>query len=89
MGAPIALRNIHFPESMADLEAARRRLIFEEFFLLQVLLALRRRANSHEARGIPFRVSIRRNCARIMAQIVPFQLTNAQQRAIARDRARI
>jgi ATP-dependent DNA helicase RecG len=81
VSAPKALRNIHFPETMADLEAARRRLIFEEFFLLQVLLALRRRANSHEARGIPFTVDPERLRADL-AEIVPFQLTGAQQRAI-------
>jgi len=81
VSAPTALRNIHFPETMADLEAARRRLIFEEFFLLQVLLALRRRANSHEARGIPFTVDPERLRADL-AEIVPFQLTGAQQRAI-------
>ncbi len=82
VSAEKALRNIHFPETMADLEAARRRLIFEEFFLLQVLLALRRRANSHEARGIPFTVDPEQLRADLAA-IVPFQLTGAQQRAIA------
>ncbi len=82
VSAPTAMRNIHFPESMADLEAARRRLIFEEFFLLQVFLALRRRANSQEARGIPFKVDSERLRADL-AEIVPFQLTGAQQRAIA------
>ena len=81
ISAQKALQNIHFPETMADLEAARRRLIFEEFFLLQVLLALRRRANSEEARGIQFEVDPERLRAD-MAEIVPFQLTGAQQRAI-------
>jgi ATP-dependent DNA helicase RecG len=81
ISAQKAVCNIHFPETMADLEAARRRLIFEEFFLLQVLLALRRRANSHEARGITFAVDPERLRADL-AEIVPFQLTGAQQRAI-------
>ena len=82
IGAQRAWRNIHFPESLADLEAARRRIIFEEFFHLQTLLALRRRANSHEAQGIPFRISLDR-LREELAQIVPFTLTGAQQRAIA------
>ena len=81
ISAQKALRSIHFPETMADLEAARRRLIFEEFFLLQALLALRRRANSHEARGITFKVDSERLRADL-AVIVPFHLTGAQQRAI-------
>jgi len=87
VGAPFAARNLHFPESMPDLEAARRRLIFEEFFLLQVLLAVRRRSQCHEAHGIRFEVSAEKLRAD-MAEIVPFQLTGAQQRAIgeiARD----
>ena len=87
IGAQSALRNIHFPESEEHLRQARRRLIFEEFFLLQTLLALRRRANSHHARGIAFKV----DSAKLhddLRQIVPFELTGAQKRAvgeIARD----
>ncbi|MCS6776835.1 MAG: hypothetical protein NZ557_09860, partial [Chthonomonadaceae bacterium] len=34
MGAQEALRQIHFPDSEAELVAARRRLVFEEFFRL-------------------------------------------------------
>lgn len=81
IGAQEAARNIHFPDSMAALEQARRRLIFEEFFLLQVLLALRRRANSYEARGIKFSLDPER-LQEDLSQIVPFQLTGAQQRTI-------
>jgi ATP-dependent DNA helicase RecG len=76
-----AVRGIHFPESIAALTEARRRLIFEEFFLLQLLLALRRRANSHQARGVAFRVDLPRVFEEL-AEIVPFALTGAQQRAI-------
>ncbi len=87
VGAQFAMRNVHFPDSMPDLEAARRRLIFEEFFLLQVMLAVRRAANSHETHGIRFEVSPEK-LRDDMAQIIPFQLTGAQTRAIgeiARD----
>lgn len=35
-------RNIHFPESWEALEIARRRLIFEEFFLLSCGMSLLR-----------------------------------------------
>ncbi|TEB14121.1 ATP-dependent DNA helicase RecG [Pelotomaculum sp. FP] len=37
-----ALASIHFPECREDLEKARRRFIFEELFLLQLGLAVRR-----------------------------------------------
>jgi len=33
-----ALRNVHFPADSALIEQARKRLIFNEFFLLQLLL---------------------------------------------------
>ena len=87
VGVQAALRNIHFPDSEEDLYAARRRLIFEEFFLLQTRLALKRRANSHDANGITFALDAGK-LRDDLRQIVPFELTGAQQRAIgeiARD----
>ena len=77
-----AYRNIHYPDSNEYLTAARHRIVFDEFFTLQCLLALRRRANSHLVAGIPMTVSLDKLWAEI-AEIVPFQLTGAQQRAIA------
>ncbi len=47
------LRQIHEPESDEWRQEARRRLVFEEFFYLQVALALRR-AETHAEVGIPF-----------------------------------
>lgn len=82
VSAQKAVWNIHFPESPPDLEAARRRLVFAEFFHLQTLLALRRRAHSREAQGISFEVSLERLRADLK-EIVPFTLTGAQQRTIA------
>ena len=41
-----ALRGIHTPDSMAEVEEARRRLRYEEAFVLQVTLAQRRRTAS-------------------------------------------
>ena len=76
-----AIRNIHFPETSAYKEAAHRRLVFEEFFLLQALLALRRRANSLEANGIAFNVDVAQ-LDETLKEIVPFELTNAQKRSI-------
>ncbi len=43
-GVADALHSAHFPESEEDLEAARRRLAFEELFLHQALLATRKRS---------------------------------------------
>jgi RecG-like helicase/REP element-mobilizing transposase RayT len=41
-----ALHEIHFPTTQAELEAARRHLVFSEFFAMQVLIASRRFATS-------------------------------------------
>ncbi|MCS6776891.1 MAG: ATP-dependent DNA helicase RecG, partial [Chthonomonadaceae bacterium] len=68
--------------SEAELVAARRRLVFEEFFRMQVLLAVRRHRNTRLMQGIPLRVDLDR-LRSSLKQIVPFELTGAQQRAIA------
>lgn len=83
-----AIQNIHFPDSESDRQSARRRLVFEEFFILQALLALRRRANSHDVQGIPFSTTLE-ELQQTLANIVPFTLTNAQQRAIAEVSANV
>ena len=51
-----AIRNIHFPLSFANLEKAYRRLVFEEFFVLQLALALRKKDIK--------RANFRKNCRR-------------------------
>ncbi len=81
-----ALRQAHFPPEETDLAAAQgratpahRRLIFEEFFLLQLALGMRRRAGDQERRP-PCAVTpeIR---ARLQ-ETLPFALTGAQRRAL-------
>ncbi len=44
-GVADALKAVHFPESEADVEQARKRLVFEELFLYQAVLAIRKRAH--------------------------------------------
>ena len=43
---------IHLPEEMSDVAPARRRLVFDEFLRLQLLLALRRRRLEESASGV-------------------------------------
>lgn len=75
---PYAYENIHFPADFGALELARRRLIFEELFVLSC--ALSRMKNSREKRsGII--VSTPR-LERFYSGL-PFVLTNAQKRAIS------
>lgn len=89
MDAGDAIRNIHFPESEAALEAARRRLVFEELLLLQLALAMRKRGMEAPGTGISF--AMPDNYADELKQILPFELTGAQKRVIqeiAADMAR-
>ncbi|HRU07052.1 MAG TPA: DEAD/DEAH box helicase, partial [Candidatus Brocadiia bacterium] len=80
-----AYRNVHFPESSEMAAKARRRLIYSEFLLLQLGIALRRRGVRAEEKAIPFRVSDEVD-QRIRRRF-PFTLTAAQERVIAEIRA--
>jgi len=79
--AATALRNIHFPESQLALAAARLRLVYEEFFLLQLALALRKQNVATSRPGIAFEVTP--ECTRRFYESLPFELTSAQERVIA------
>ncbi|MHC5053446.1 MAG: ATP-dependent DNA helicase RecG [Planctomycetota bacterium] len=75
-----ALREAHFPSSDRAREAARRRLVYEELFVLQTGLALvRARAKTEIARVFDITEDVDR---RIRARL-PFDLTSAQDRAVA------
>lgn len=75
-----AIARIHYPEDQDQLSHARRRLIFDEFFYLQ-LGFLQRRQEQKESR---IAVSFTPNGRLIeeFNQILPFSLTNAQKRVI-------
>jgi len=75
-----ALRDLHFPPSAAALEAARRRLAFEELFLLQMVLRLRRLALSEEGRALAL-TGPGALAARVRAGL-PFTLTAGQEAAV-------
>jgi ATP-dependent DNA helicase RecG len=77
-----AFRNLHFPADWRSHEEAKRRLVFEEFFLAQTGLALRRIA-AHVETGAP-RIQTDRDALRDdLATCLPFELTGAQKRAVA------
>jgi ATP-dependent DNA helicase RecG len=79
--AACGLRNIHFPESQEALAAARFRLVYEEFFLLQLALALRKQNFTSAQPGIVFETAP--ECTRAFYESLPFDLTAAQKRVIA------
>jgi len=76
-----ALEQIHFPDAPEAARLARRRLIYEEFFVLETAVALRKRGLREGVEGIAFGIS-KRVDERIRRRF-PFRLTGAQERAIA------
>ncbi len=76
-----AIANIHFPEDSDAKEAARRRLIFDEFFYLQLGFLQRR----HLLRQIHTQAVIEPKGVLIdrFREMLPFQLTTAQQRVVS------
>jgi ATP-dependent DNA helicase RecG len=76
-----ALHDVHFPASLAAATRAKQRFIYEEFLVLQLALALRRR-DVRDRRRAPVLPSSPAIDARIR-RLFPFQLTGDQDRAIA------
>jgi ATP-dependent DNA helicase RecG len=75
-----ALYEVHFPEVVAQGLHGRRRFIYEEFLVLQVALALRRREHHDERCAPPLPVDAAID-ARIR-KLLPFSLTGDQSRAV-------
>ncbi|MDQ3908632.1 MAG: ATP-dependent DNA helicase RecG [Acidobacteriota bacterium] len=84
-----SLRRIHFPTEdvpLADYERARSpahlRLIFEEFFWGALAIALRRGERVKEPKGAVIEIGEQER--RHLAEVLPFTLTAAQERAVRR-----
>lgn len=75
-----ALSDIHFPGSENDAADALRRFKYEEFFVLEMALALRRMKNLQQT-GAPMKIT-KKIDSRIRA-LYPFSLTGAQDKAIS------
>lgn len=76
-----AISRIHFPETMRDVEAARRRLIFDELWRLELALALRKQRLMEESNGLKHQVG--GDLVKRFIAALPYELTGAQNRAIA------
>ena len=75
-----ALINIHFPKSLDFLERARRRLIFDDFFYLQ-LGFLKRRQERKRLQNINS-FTPNKYLTHQFNKVLPFQLTKSQKRVI-------
>lgn len=74
-----AVAQMHFPDDATSLAQARRRLSFDEFFILQ-LGVLRQRQQWQSCPGIP--VPVDRSWLDAFSSGLPYRLTQAQERVL-------
>ena len=77
---PDALSTIHFPKSLNQVEAARRRLAFDELFIRQFEALMKRREWNKHILTKPLQINEQR-LQKLIASL-PFTLTPAQEKVI-------
>lgn len=80
MGIGEAVATLHFPRDRDALEGARRRLVFDEFFFLQLGMLRRRHEHRQERVAAPFSPS--GELLDRFGTLLPFELTGAQKRVV-------
>jgi ATP-dependent DNA helicase RecG len=75
-----AISNVHFPESSEAAEAARKRLVFDELFRLEVALAMQKQQQVADAVGVEHRRD--GPLVSTFVDALPYDLTGAQKRVI-------
>lgn len=73
-----AIKNIHFPEDASSLKEAKKRLIFEEFLMLQLTLSFLKKKNESNS---AFKLSA--DHSSLFYKLLPFSPTNAQIKVIS------
>ena len=76
----VAIAHIHFPPSTEDLATARRRLVFDEFFYLQ--LGLLRRRKEQQQQQTTVQMAPTGKLIDTFYKVLPFKFTGAQQRVV-------
>ncbi|MEE9614731.1 MAG: ATP-dependent DNA helicase RecG, partial [Thermodesulfobacteriota bacterium] len=80
MSLPEAFTELHAPKGPPELrDTARKSLAFDEFFLLELGLALKRKTIKKEG-GVAFKGDY--GLEKKLRELLPFSLTNAQERVI-------
>ena len=78
-----ALPQVHFPGDQESLDRARRRLVYQELFVLQLALAVKRQ-QQHDQRKAPALEATAKIDARIR-RLFPFELTDGPGAGDCRD----
>jgi len=77
-----ALKQIHFPKNFEEIKQAKKRLSFEELFLIKLNSLLRKQEWGREAVGKKFQIANFKMQIAKMVQSLPFSLTSAQSRVL-------
>ena len=80
LGIRNAVGQAHYPDSNDDWRAARKRLAFDELFLMQLTVLIRKRLWQEDGKGIPLVADSPALDAFLNG--LPFQLTGAQTRVL-------
>lgn len=73
-----AVRHIHFPKSKEDMIKARKRIVFNEFFLFTLALTYMKEEKSKRIQKEPYNMG---TITDSLIKSLPYELTNAQKRA--------
>lgn len=79
-----AYRNIHFPQDKKTAQAARKRLAFDELFIIQLSARLVKEQWQKERVGKPFKLTsdIKKSLLKLVKNL-SFELTSAQKRCLS------
>ncbi len=84
---PESMSQLHFPDPEIPLESLNafrsryhKRMIFEEFLILEMILAMHRQGRSNDIRGISFQTNT--DIEKTLVHDLSFPLTSAQKRVI-------
>ena len=86
IGLPQALQWIHFPKSVEHLEAAKKRIKFDEFFFLQLTQLRNKMRQKTGIKGYAFD-EVGQTFLNFYENHLPFELTGAQKRVVKEIRA--
>ena len=76
-----AVARYHYPKDIRDFNRARRRIAFDELFLIQMAMRKRKRDWKEQVSGIPLNQN--RNILDQFVSTLPFNLTSAQSRCVS------
>ncbi len=77
-----ALNKVHFPKNLDEVEKARKRLSFDELFLIQLNSLKRKKEWDEKKLKKPFKVLTFKEKIEKFLESLPFELTNAQKRVV-------